>query len=76
MANGQQQLVGFRARGLVNPASGLPNLNALRLNKAGRSQALIVTRILNYSEIVATLPSLLTCSRGPVDHFLMTLVTD
>ena len=47
---------GFRVRGLVNPVSGLPNLNALRLNRAGRSQALIAARILNYSEIVATLP--------------------
>ncbi len=48
---------GFRVRGLVNSVSGLPNLNALRLNRAGRSQALIVARILNYSEIVATLPA-------------------
>jgi EAL domain-containing protein (putative c-di-GMP-specific phosphodiesterase class I)/CHASE2 domain-containing sensor protein len=47
---------GFRVRGLVNDVSGLPNLNALRSNKSGRSQALIVARILNYSEIVATLP--------------------
>ena len=47
---------GFRVRGLVNDVSGLPNLNALRSNKTGRSQALIVARILNYSEIVATLP--------------------
>jgi EAL domain-containing protein (putative c-di-GMP-specific phosphodiesterase class I)/CHASE2 domain-containing sensor protein len=47
---------GFRVRGLVNAVSGLPNLNALRSDKAGRSQALIVARILNYSEIVATLP--------------------
>ena len=47
---------GFRARGLVNPVSSLPNLNALRLNRAGRGQALIVARILNYSEIVAALP--------------------
>ena len=47
---------GFRVRGLVNPVSGLPNLNALRSNRHGRSQALIVARILNYSEIVATLP--------------------
>ena len=43
--------------GLVNSVSGLPNLNALRMNKAGRNQALIVARILNYSEIVATLPA-------------------
>ena len=48
---------GFRERGLVNSVSGLPNLNALRLNRNGRSQALIVARILNYSEIVATLPA-------------------
>ena len=47
----------FRVRGLVNSTSGLPNLYALRMNRAGRSQALIVARILNYSEIVASLPS-------------------
>lgn len=47
---------GFRVRGLVNSVSGLPNLNALRLNRTGRNQALIVARILNYSEIVAALP--------------------
>ena len=47
---------GFKVRGLVNPVSGLPNLNALRSNRIGRDQALIVARILNYSEIVATLP--------------------
>ncbi|MEO6256154.1 MAG: EAL domain-containing protein [Sphingomicrobium sp.] len=46
----------FRVRGLVND-SGLANLNALRANRSGRDQALIVARILNYAEIVATLPS-------------------
>ena len=45
----------FRVRGLVNE-SGLANLNALRANRSGRDQALIVARILNYAEIVATLP--------------------
>jgi diguanylate cyclase len=45
----------FRVRGLVNPLSNLPNLNALRTNKAGRKQALIAARILNYEEIVANL---------------------
>ena len=44
-------------RGLVNPVSNLPNLNALRTNKAGRQQALIAARILNYEEIVASLPA-------------------
>ncbi len=47
----------LRHRGLVNAVSGLPNLNALRANRAGRDQALIVARILNYAEIVAALPT-------------------
>jgi EAL domain-containing protein (putative c-di-GMP-specific phosphodiesterase class I)/CHASE2 domain-containing sensor protein len=47
----------YRARGLVNPVSDLPNLNALRTNREGRKQALIAARILNYEEIVASLPS-------------------
>ena len=46
----------FRVRGLVNPVSNLPNLNALRINHDGRKQALIGARVLNYEEIVATLP--------------------
>jgi EAL domain-containing protein (putative c-di-GMP-specific phosphodiesterase class I)/CHASE2 domain-containing sensor protein len=46
----------YRARGLVNPVSNLPNLNALRVNREGRNQALVAARILNYEEIVATLP--------------------
>ncbi|MEO8619308.1 MAG: EAL domain-containing protein [Sphingomicrobium sp.] len=46
----------YRARGLVNVLSGLANLSALRANRSGRKQALIVARILNYAEIVASLP--------------------
>ena len=46
----------YRARGLVNPVSNLPNLSALRDNRDGRKQALIAARVLNYEEIVATLP--------------------
>jgi len=46
----------YRVRGLVNPVSNLPNLNALRGNREGRDQAMIAARILNYEEIVATLP--------------------
>ena len=46
----------FRVRGLVNPVSNLPNLNALRENHDGRKQALIAARVLNYEEIVSTLP--------------------
>jgi EAL domain-containing protein (putative c-di-GMP-specific phosphodiesterase class I)/CHASE2 domain-containing sensor protein len=47
----------YRVRGLVNQVSNLPNLNALRVNKDGRQQALIAARILNYEEIVANLPA-------------------
>jgi len=47
----------YRARGMVNPVSDLPNLNALRVNRDGRKQSLIAARILNYDEIVATLPA-------------------
>ena len=46
----------FRTRGLVDPTSGLPNLTALKANRDGREQALIAARVLNYAEIVATLP--------------------
>ena len=46
----------YRARGLVNPVSNLPNLSALRDNRDGKKQALIAARVLNYEEIVATLP--------------------
>jgi EAL domain-containing protein (putative c-di-GMP-specific phosphodiesterase class I)/CHASE2 domain-containing sensor protein len=45
----------YRARGLVNPISNLPNLNALRLDRDGRRHALVAARVLNYEEIVATL---------------------
>ncbi|HET7708194.1 MAG TPA: EAL domain-containing protein [Sphingomicrobium sp.] len=47
----------WRSGGLVNAISGLPNLNALLANREGRSQALIAARILNFAEIVATLPA-------------------
>ena len=47
----------YRARGWVNSISNLPNLNALRAYRDGRSQALVAARILNYEEIVATLPT-------------------
>lgn len=46
----------FRKKGLVDPISGLPNLAALRSQRGMRDKALIVTRVLNYAEIVATLP--------------------
>jgi diguanylate cyclase len=40
----------------VNQVSNLPNLTALRANLEGRKQALVAARLLNYEEIVATLP--------------------
>ncbi len=46
----------WKQRGLVNTVSGLPNLSALRANKAGRDKALIAARILNYAEIASALP--------------------
>ncbi|WP_341633802.1 EAL domain-containing protein [Sphingomonas agri] len=46
----------YRTRGLVNPVTNLPNLNALRTNREGRKQTLVALRVLNYEEIVAALP--------------------
>ena len=46
----------YRSRGLVNLVSNLPNLNALRARRTGRQEALVAARVLNYEEIVATLP--------------------
>jgi EAL domain-containing protein (putative c-di-GMP-specific phosphodiesterase class I)/CHASE2 domain-containing sensor protein len=45
----------YRVRGLVNPETNLPNLNALRLHREGRSQALVAARLLNFEEIASTL---------------------
>jgi EAL domain-containing protein (putative c-di-GMP-specific phosphodiesterase class I)/CHASE2 domain-containing sensor protein len=47
----------FRDSGLIDPVSGLPNLTALQARRGTRNQALIVARVLNYAEIVATLPN-------------------
>jgi EAL domain-containing protein (putative c-di-GMP-specific phosphodiesterase class I)/CHASE2 domain-containing sensor protein len=46
----------YRRRGLVNSVSNIPNLNALRANRNERAQALVAARVLNFEEIVATLP--------------------
>ena len=46
----------FKARGLVNPVSSLPNLNALNSFRPGRKKALVAARLLNYEEALATLP--------------------
>jgi len=46
----------MKKRGLVNPVSGLPNLSALRVSESGRDQAIIACRVLNYEEVLASLP--------------------
>ncbi len=46
----------YHTRGLINPVSSLPNLNAFRADRIGRESAVIAARILNYEEILATLP--------------------
>ncbi|HJS41477.1 MAG TPA: EAL domain-containing protein [Sphingomicrobium sp.] len=44
-----------RARGLVNPVTGLPNLAALALDSSGRDLPLVAVRVHNYAEIASTL---------------------
>ena len=46
----------YRTRGLVNLVSNLPNLNALRAHRANRQEALVAARLINFEEIVASLP--------------------
>jgi EAL domain-containing protein (putative c-di-GMP-specific phosphodiesterase class I)/CHASE2 domain-containing sensor protein len=46
----------YRLRGFIDPVSSLPNLSAFRANREGRKQALIAARVMNYDEIVASLP--------------------
>jgi EAL domain-containing protein (putative c-di-GMP-specific phosphodiesterase class I) len=46
----------LKKRGLVNAVSGLPNLSALRASGSSRDQAIIACRVLNYEEVLASLP--------------------
>ena len=46
---------GYRARAFVNAATGLPNLEALKVTKESQDRALIVARVLNYSQLAAAL---------------------
>ena len=46
----------YRARGFVNTVSNLPNLNALRQSRDGRTLSIVAVRILNFEEILSTLP--------------------
>ena len=45
----------YRAGGLVNAATGLPNLAALKARSSSCDRALIVARVLNYAQLAATL---------------------
>ena len=47
----------FKAKGLVDAVSGLPNLAALKSTRGTRDKALIAARILNYAEVAASLPT-------------------
>jgi diguanylate cyclase len=47
----------YREKGVaINPVSGLPNLNALKLEPAQPGRALVAARLQNFTEITATLP--------------------
>lgn len=46
----------YRARGVTNPLSGLPNLNALRA-EASASRSLVAARVQNYAEVSSALPA-------------------
>jgi len=61
----------FRQQGLVNPVSDLPNLTALRSDREGRSRALVAARVLNFEEILATLPP--NSERALVDQIVSRL---
>jgi EAL domain-containing protein (putative c-di-GMP-specific phosphodiesterase class I)/CHASE2 domain-containing sensor protein len=47
----------LRDKGLVNAASGQPNLNALRESAPRLVQTVVVARILNYAEVTTALPA-------------------
>jgi len=43
--------------GITNPVSGLPNLNALHFFRKGRDHAIVAAKVLNYADVVASLPA-------------------
>ncbi|MFL6733845.1 MAG: EAL domain-containing protein [Sphingomicrobium sp.] len=58
----------YRRDGVTNAVSGLPNLAALKMFRKGRDQALNAARILNYAEVVASLPA--EAERNLVDQIV------
>jgi EAL domain-containing protein (putative c-di-GMP-specific phosphodiesterase class I)/CHASE2 domain-containing sensor protein len=47
----------FKARSMTNALSGLRNLNALRLETVELDRLLVVARVHNFAEVIATLPA-------------------
>lgn len=45
----------FKQRGLVNPVSGLPNLNALKRSREERDRPIIAARVLNFAQVTSTM---------------------
>jgi EAL domain-containing protein (putative c-di-GMP-specific phosphodiesterase class I)/CHASE2 domain-containing sensor protein len=46
----------YNLQGLINPVSSFPNLSAFRADRKGRDAAVIAARVINFEEILATLP--------------------
>jgi diguanylate cyclase len=46
----------YSSKAVTHPLSGLPNLNALRVDEAGGNRPLIAARITNFAEITSSLP--------------------
>lgn len=61
----------YRLRGTVNVTTGLPNLTALRANTRQRDHALIVSRIINYAQLAATVAT--SSERALVDQIVQRL---
>jgi EAL domain-containing protein (putative c-di-GMP-specific phosphodiesterase class I)/CHASE2 domain-containing sensor protein len=58
----------LRNKGLMNAASGQPNLNALRENVTRLTPTVVVARILNFAEVTTALPS--ECEKELVDQIV------
>jgi len=61
----------YRLRGTVNIATGLPNLNALRICRNHRDRPLIVARIINYAQLAAAVAT--SSERALVDQIVQRL---
>ena len=55
VVGGRLAMMRSRAKGLVNPLTGLPNLAALAADRSGRDLPLVAVRVHNYAEIASTL---------------------